>query len=101
MNDEMKSLLAAIFLSALVVLGVNHFLPSQPLEKPQEQEVAQNSEDDTVQKTVEDKSTEVAFASVAETLRQDERLPLKNEVINGSIRLKGARFDNIVLKDHR
>ena len=99
MNDEMKSLLAAILLSAIVVLGVNHFLPAQPVDEPQQEEV--QTDNNSAEQATDDKNTQIVYASVEETLEQDVRLPLKNNVISGSIRLKGARFDNIVLSKYK
>ena len=41
------------------------------------------------------------FADVQETLEQDARLPIQNDSVKGSIRLKGARFDEILLTKYK
>lgn len=44
---------------------------------------------------------EAKILSVAEALANDARIKIENDEIKGSIRLKGARFDEIVLKKYR
>ena len=38
---------------------------------------------------------------MAQTLAQDARLKLENEKVSGSIRLKGARFDEVLLTKYK
>ena len=101
MNDEMKSLLAAIMLSAVVVLTVNHFFPANTEPATTESSVPADVENNEQIADTEDENKQVVFASVEETLQKDIRLPLKNKAITGSVRLKGARIDNIVLDKYK
>ena len=99
MNDDYKGLYAAIILSALVVLGVNYFFPKPSAPAPQAAEevvVAPTSE--SAENAAE---TEQKPLTTAEALTQDARLPIKNDVLEGSIRLKGARFDNLALLKYK
>lgn len=90
-KDDLKSFSIAVLLSALVVLGINHFFPSQV--QPQQENIAE-----TVVETQQDTANEIKEnLSAGEILAQDIRLPIKNKVISGSIRLKGNRFDNVDL----
>ena len=98
MNEDLKGLYAAIILSALVVLGVNYFFPKPVPQTPAAEEVV------ITPQTEEEKTAEAAEAapiSVEEAIGQDTRLNLKNDVIQGSIRLKGARFDNLQLLKYK
>ena len=102
MKDDLRGLYAAIVLSALVVLGVNYFFPKPTLQK------AETDTTTIVKATEENKSantlaeeSEVVFEKSETVLAEDTRLPIKNEVLNGSIRLKGARFDNLTLTKYK
>ena len=106
MNEDYKGLYAAIILSALVVWGVNYFFP-KPVEPvvTEAQEVTitpQPAEENTAatQEDAEEKEEE-KLPSAAEVMAQDARLPIKNAVISGSVRLKGARFDNLTLAKYK
>jgi YidC/Oxa1 family membrane protein insertase len=99
-KEDLKGFYMAIILSAMVVLGVNYFFP-QEKPKPTEQEVVISAADEPVTVENEDKDAQVVFADVQETLQQDARLPIENDSVKGSIRLKGARFDEILLTKYK
>lgn len=101
-SNDFKSFLTAVFLSVLVVLGFNYFFPQQKAET----NITQTSDEEapiTDEATGAAGSTEVETAplTVADALKQDERLKINNGVVNGSIRLKGARFDEILLNKYK
>lgn len=101
-SNDFKSFLTAVFLSVLVVLGFNYFFPQQKAET----NITQTSDEEapiTDEATGAAGSTEVETAPlpVADVLKQDERLKISNGVVNGSIRLKGARFDEILLNKYK
>lgn len=101
-SNDFKSFLTAVFLSVLVVLGFNYFFPQQKAET----NITQTSDEETPitdEATGAAGSTEVETAPlpVADALKQDERLKINNGVVNGSIRLKGARFDEILLNKYK
>ncbi len=99
MNEDLKGLYAAIILSALVVLGVNYFMPKPVVPQPDvTEEVVITPQ---TEEPVENETTEVQPLSVEEAVEQDARLNLKNEVLEGSIRLKGARFDYLKLLKYK
>ena len=98
MNEDYKGLYAAIFLSAIVVLGVNYFFPKPVKQAPVAEEVVITSESAQAETNTDTAAPEQEKPLTAdEVVAQDTRLPLKNGVISGSIRLKGARFDNLSL----
>lgn len=103
MNDDIKSFLTAIFLSALVVLGFSYFFPQQ-------KNVQTEDKDISVAQTVPAVSDEAQsgadngmpeYLPLQEALNQDSRLRIDNGVISGSLRLKGARFDEIMLDKYK
>ncbi len=96
MNEDLKGLYIAIILSAFVVLGVNYFMPKQVVPQPVAEETVVVTPE-TAEETAAEEPAEVQLLSAEEAVAQDARLNLKNEVLEGSIRLKGARFDNLKL----
>ncbi|MBR3676740.1 MAG: membrane protein insertase YidC [Alphaproteobacteria bacterium] len=101
MKDDLRGLYAAIILSALVVLGVNYFFPKPAAPKTATVATAtvQTAEETKSEDAVE--APEVVFEKAETVLAADARLPIKNDVLNGSIRLKGARFDNLTLTKYK
>ena len=94
----------------LVVVGVNYFFPRQQPVEQQEVTVIKGSADGKitteeiaqVEKTDEQNiAAEPVYENVEEVLQKDARLPVENNAISGSIRLKGARFDNILLSKYK
>ena len=99
MSDDLKSFCTAVILSVLVVLGVNYFFPK---EKPAQTTTVEEAAVDTATVSAEDaENTQIVYSNTSDVLKQDERLPIKNDVLDGSIRLKGARFDNISLLKYK
>lgn len=99
-KEDLKSFYVAIILSALVVLGINYFFPKpeEPANVPAENAVVEQIAAD---EGSEQTALEQQVLSVEEALNQDARLPIKNNNINGSLRLKGARFDEIMLTKYK
>ena len=96
MNDEFKSLSLAVLLSFAAIYSVNHFFGVKP-ETIVQQEISQTNQ--AVQKLSEVKQdlTLDKIKTKEEIVAQDKRLKLKNDALLGSIRLKGARFDDLYL----
>ena len=101
-KEDLKNFYLAVILSALAVLAVNYFFP-KPETQSLEAETLIAAADETAaanEQNVTDEAEQI-FADVTETLQQDTRLPIKNANIKGSIRLKGARFDEIMLTKYK
>lgn len=96
MNDDMKSFYTAVVLSVLVVMGVNYFFPKNKPEVSQSE-----SATETIIVAEENANPQAEPATLEDVLQQDTRLPIKNDVISGSVRLKGARIDNLSLSKYK
>lgn len=95
MNDNFKNFCVAIILSVLIVSTMNYFLPQSEIESAPEVKIeAPIAETETVAET--DK-----FIPVDEVLQNDERVEIKNDAVSGTIRLKGARFDDLRLNKYK
>lgn len=100
MNDESKSLALAVLLSFVAIYGVNHFFG---LNQPKSQiirhtEISQQQVSTPVTSNIETHIN--TFEDVSVVLAKDERLPVENSSLRGTIRLKGARFDNLFLQKY-
>ena len=110
MSEDLRSFYMAIILSVLVVVGVNYFFPRQETAEKQEVTVIKGpaAEEVPAEETVAAENSREQAEDVApvyqnseEILQNDARLPMENDAISGSIRLKGARFDNIRLSKYK
>ena len=98
MKEETKSLYIALFASILIIFGVNHFFPAEKsvteIAKTNEQPEIVNIEQhpDSIQ------STQI---TAKEAVSLEENITVENQNIKGSIRLRGARFDYLLLKKYK
>jgi YidC/Oxa1 family membrane protein insertase len=94
MNDNFKSFCVAIVLSVLVVSTMNYFLPPAEVVDAPEVKVEAPVEEMQV-------SAEPVFVPVDEALQNDARIKIKNQAIEGTLRLKGGRFDDLRLTKYK
>ena len=97
---ESKNVIAAISLSAAVIILYSlFFAPSQ--EELKQQQIKQ----DVIQKNSDtpslDKSENFTKLSRKDALKENERIKFENESIVGSISLKGATIDDLTFKQYQ
>ena len=100
MKDELRSLSFAVILSFIAIYTVNYFFnPNTKTSSTQVLEVKQANEElnNISEKIVQNIDVFEPYDTVIE---QDKRIDVKNNAISGSIRLKGSRFDNILLEKY-
>ena len=98
MKEDMKGLYAAILLSMVVIFATNWLFPKKetPLQTNAEP-IAAELKTETADKFVQIAET----SDIATILKEDKRIALNNEAISGSIRIKGARFDELYLNKYK
>lgn len=108
MREEMRGLFLAIVLSIVAIFITNRFFPGKtvPAAAPAVTEEAPLPQTPLPQEKI--KADElIAAADTAEIMasveavRQDSRIYIKNASLTGSIRVKGARFDNLLLEKYK
>lgn len=98
MKDELKSLSWAILLSFAAIYSVNYFFGINKQSIVQEQMAETEKVASQAQATVMvEKAAAQELQDVESILEQDKRLDFQNSSVSGSIRLKGARFDDLYL----
>ena len=100
MKEEVGGLYAAVILSIAVIFATNWLFPKKAT-------VAQKMTTPSVEATLSTKD-EASSASVSETplsvqdaINSDKRIKIANDALDGSIRLKGARFDELYLSKYK
>lgn len=108
MREEMRGLFLAIVLSIVAIFITNRFFPGKtvPAAAPAVTEEAPFPQTPLPQEKI--KADELIAAAdtaeimaSAEAVRQDSRIHIKNASLTGSIRVKGARFDNLLLEKYK
>ncbi len=104
MKDETRGLYLAIILSMVVIFITNWMFPTTEPQIQNDVEVPQTAlnmpENETTKPENEVKEDKVVL-STAQAVAQDRRINIVNQDIRGSLRLKGARFDELYLRKYR
>ena len=95
---ETRNIIAAISLSAAVIILYSLFFAPPPIKKEnlvEKNKTEQNSDTPSI-----DQKENISEISRQEALNQSERIKFENESIVGSISLKGAAIDDLTFKNY-
>ena len=95
---ETRNIIAAISLSAAVIILYSLFFAPPPVTKEnivEKNKTEQNSEAPSL-----DQKEKITEISREEALSQSKRIQFENQSIVGSISLKGAAIDDLTFKDY-
>lgn len=108
MKEEVKGLYLAVALSVVIIFATNFLFPSHKASKNEEtasvsSEVSQTVKSEKAAKPTNTPSdlTTAKTVSLEDALEEDKRISFDNGAIRGTIRLKGARIDNLYLKKYK
>lgn len=101
MKEETKGLYLAVLLSILIIFVVNYFMPTQQMVDRNADSVSVAPEISSIEKSEPSTEARPEKKTPAEIVKQETRIPVKTPSLNGSIRLKGARFDYLNLTKYK
>jgi YidC/Oxa1 family membrane protein insertase len=96
---ENKNVILAIVLSAAIMIAWTAFIQPQFFPQPMPQQAAQQTQQPGQQAAPQDAGRKVV--SREDALKESPRVAIDSPRLKGSINLKGARLDDLVLKDYR
>ncbi len=98
MKEEVKGLYAAVILSIVVIFATNWLFPKKtPLVTEQKTTVIETPREEVKQEAVSSEP----LISVSDAVKNDKRIKIVNDAVEGSIRVKGARFDELYLSKYK
>jgi len=103
--NDTRNMILAVVLSALVLLGwtmlSDRFLPAPPPPANKVESPQTKPAEPQPQATTPAAQAPVKVRARSQVLAESPRLPIRTHSIQGSINLKGARFDDLVLLKQR
>ena len=93
MKEDLRNLYIAVLLSAVAMFFVSRYFDKKEVVEQKPQEV--------IEQVVEVEKEPEKIIDTAELLAKDERVVIQNDVLSGSLRLKGSRIDNLSLTKYR
>jgi len=111
MSDQ-KNMILAVVLSILIIVGFQYFVGAPQPENTAQQETTEQSTADTVTPAPAPGTSNASAPSAAapetavslsreDSLKQSPRIKINTPSLHGSISLKGARIDDLTLRNYR
>lgn len=104
MQEDVKRLYVMLLIAMVSLFIFNRLFPKQPLPEntlEEQTEIVVKEEAPLKQDEAKIEKIDMPAISVDKALQQDARISIQTEDIRGSIRLKGARLDNLYLKKYK
>lgn len=101
MKDDVKGLYIAVILSIAIIFVTNALLPKKtPTTIANDTVIAEVETPKDIKNDVKEPEVEKTYAP-EEIITQDKRINIQNAALRGSIRVKGARFDDLLLEKYK
>ncbi len=101
MNDDLKSLSLAVLLSFVAIYSVNYFFGFDKKSSLQHEVAKVEQLSEEIKQPTVTQISKPTSKTTEEVLAEDTRVKFSNKDVSGSIRLKGARFDNLYLNKYK
>ena len=103
MQEDIKRLYVTLLIALVALFVFNKMFPSKELPKEEITVASTTADEVNTQKQESAKIEEIKtpLLSIDNALKEDTRISINNNDLRGSIRLKGARIDNLYLKKYK
>lgn len=101
MKEETKGLFLAIALSIAAIMAVNFLFPPKKPAEPQTPVAVETSLEQKAPVAQEIINVDETPLTTAEAAAKDARISIRNGDLHGSLRLKGARIDELYLSKYK
>lgn len=101
MKEEMKGLYLAVILSIAVIMATNWLFPKKTVTPAPAPAVKAELKADPQAIQTGQPAAEEPVLSVAEATANQQRIEIASPAVSGSIRVKGARFDELYLNKYK
>lgn len=101
MKEEMKGLYFAVILSVAVIMGTNWLFPKKAITPTAAPAVKAELKAEPQAVPSEQPAADKPVLSVAEAVANQPRIEIASPALSGSIRVKGARFDELYLNKYK
>lgn len=103
MQGDSKNLILAVAVSMLILLGWNYFYERPLMEAKRAEILAAQAKQKAANPAVASPSVQPKplLVTPEQALRESPRVNIVSSTLRGSINLKGARLDDLVLQDYR
>ena len=103
MKEETRGLFLAVILSVIAIFVTNYLFPTTPAapQNKAEPEIITANESPTASQNEGKIIIDEKPLTTAEAVASEKRIKFSNDAVHGSIRLKGARFDELYLSKYK
>ena len=99
---EQGNLLLAIVLSLLILLGFQYFFKAPKMEKEVERKKHIEQTESLINKNSDNLEDDITgYLDLENALNKDERIKIDSPKLQGSISLKGLKFDDLTFKNYK
>ena len=103
MKEETRGLFLAVILSVIAIFVTNYLFPTTPAapQSEKEPEIIAANESSAASQDENKIIIDEKPLTTAEVVTSEKRIKFSNDSVYGSIRLKGARFDELYLSKYK
>lgn len=101
MKDEVKGLYLAVIASIVIIFATNYFFQKKPLVATQEKVATVEIKTETPEEAAKTIIVDEKPLDIEEVIAGENRIRILSDSLSGSIRIKGARFDELYLDKYK
>lgn len=98
-KEDTRNLIVAVLVSGALLFAWNYMFPPHLTTVPEANQIAKSTTSDGT--AVPEAASEEVLIDTLQALETNPRVQIENANLTGSINVKGARFDNLILRKYR